>query len=96
MKRGGSRARLGPRAIEELLKSSTPLAPGCKRGRNRAVLLHPERASGESIEFLARPGELIGERKSELQPMPDNAPRSAPGLDRPSSIGTAYRPRRQI
>ena len=92
MKRGGSRARLGPRAIEELLKSSNPLAPGCKRGRNRAVLLHPERASAASIEFLARPGELIGERKSELQPMPDNAPRSAPGLDRPSSIAPRTAP----
>jgi hypothetical protein len=30
MKRGGSRARLGVRAIEELLKSSNLLAPGCK------------------------------------------------------------------
>ena len=86
-KRGGSRARLGPRAIEELLKSSNLLAPGCKRGRSRAVLLRPERASAASIEFLVRPGELIGERKSELQPMPDNAAASAPGLDRPSSIG---------
>src|SRR5271156_4648020 len=92
MKRGGSLARLGPRAMEELRKSSNLLAPGCKRGRSRAVLLRPERASAGSIEFLVRRGELIGERKSELQPRPDNAPRSAPGLDRPSSIGTRVPP----
>jgi hypothetical protein len=111
MKRGGSRARLGPRAMEELLKSSNLLAPGCKRGRNRAVLLRPERASAGSTEFLVRRVELIGERKSGLQPSRRKSgyrlkaparcritpPRSAPGLERPSSkrpssIGTRVPP----
>src|SRR5271155_1852821 len=68
MKRGGSSARLGSRAMEEILKRSNLLAPGYKRGRSRAALLRPERASAASIEFLVRPAELIGDRKSGLRP----------------------------
>src|SRR5271170_3734483 len=110
MKREGSRARLGLRAMEEILKSSDLLAPGCKRGRSRAVLLRPERASAASIEFLVRPGELIGERKSGLQPslwksgyrlraparcrMTPRGPRLLSTVSRPLAL--AHRPRRQI
>src|SRR5277367_6503201 len=110
MKRGGSRASLGPSATEKLRKSSNLLAPGCKRGRSRAALLRPERVSAASIEFLVLPVELIGERKSGLQPnrwKSGNRLRAAArcrttprGLRLvstvPRPLALAYRPRRQI